>query len=96
MHSYRPILPVRFERLTNYLSSFYQPHHEVVAFYTRPHPLAKSTVVRTPLVNLSEHASALHIGFTLYVPPICDRPVHDLDLARLIDDPGHLDSITHP
>jgi len=96
LHSYRPSLPKRFDRLINYLCNYYPPEHEVVALYARPHPLAKNTVIRSPLVDLGTHASALHIGFTLYVPPTGERPVYDTELAGLIDDPGHLDGITHP
>jgi hypothetical protein len=95
LHSYRPSLPKRFERLVHYLSLYYPPNHEVVAAYARPHPLAQRTLIRTPLSKLPAHASKLHIGFTLYLPAVGTRPIYDQELADLIDDPAHLATITH-
>lgn len=95
LHSYRPSLPERFARLIKHLSLYYPEEHEVIAVYARPHPLARRTIIRTPLSQLATHASALHIGFTLYVPSVGARPIHDRELADLIDDPAHLAAITH-
>jgi len=94
LRSTRPSRPERFDRIREHLLQFYPPDHRVVAVYAAPHPLVHSTRLEFPLGRISDHAAALHIGYTLYIPPVHVRPVEDPDLLSQIDSPEHLARIT--
>ena len=94
LHSERHSRPERFVRFRDHLLRFYPAEHEVTALYASPHPLMRSTVLRFPLGEITQHARELHAGFSLYVPPTHARPVVDWDLALRVDSVAHLQQIT--
>jgi hypothetical protein len=67
--------------LVEYLTEFYPPGHEVIAYAASPYPLARPVVKRAPLERLVE--VELTIGMTLVVPPAAEREVDPTMLARL-------------
>ena len=94
LHSGRVSRPERFERLRSHLLRFYPPQHEVSAVYSTPHPLMPSALQRFALLDICEQAHVLHAGFTLFIPPACDRPIEDQELLHQIDSAEHLERIT--
>lgn len=51
---------------------------------TRTYPLTRSVVQRLPLRDLAvELERAPRVG-TLYIPPLAERPVEDLDLLEVM------------
>ena len=95
LHTTRVSKPERFEGLREHLLRFYPPRHGVTAAYSTPHPLMPSTAHRLLLQDLCDHAPVLHAGFTLFVPPVNERPVEDFELLRQMDSVEHLARITH-
>jgi precorrin-6B methylase 1 len=67
--------------LVEYLTEFYPPAHEVIAYQASPYPLARPVVKRVPLERLVE--AELTIGMTLVVPPATERETDPTMLARL-------------
>jgi hypothetical protein len=67
--------------LVEYLTEFYPPAHEVIAYQASPYPLARPVVKRVPLERLAE--AELTIGMTLVVPPATEREADPTMLARL-------------
>ena len=94
LHTTRASRPKRFERLRSHLLRFYPPEHQATAAYSTPHPLMPSTVHRFVLRDICDYAHLLHAGFTLYVPPVHERPVEDHELLRQMDSVEHLCRIT--
>lgn len=94
LHSGRASRPERFDRLRARLLQTYPADHPVTVFFSRPHPLVPSTRRVLPLGELGAEPDLLHPGVTLYLPPVAIRPVEDVELLRLIDDPAHLRRIT--
>ena len=94
LHTTRVSRPERFERLVSHLLRFYPPQHQATAAYSTPHPLMPSTVHRFVLQDICKYAHLLHAGFTLYVPPVHERPVEDYELLRQMDSVEHLCRIT--
>ena len=95
LHTTRASKPQRFERLRAHLLRFYPPEHQATAVYSTPHPLMPSTVHRFELQDICQNAHLLHAGFTLYVPPVHERPVEDHELRQQMDSVEHLVRITH-
>jgi hypothetical protein len=95
LHSTRASRPERLERFVAHLLTAYRPEHVVRAVHISPHPLAPTTVVSVPIGELASCAPSLHPGVTLYIPPSVVRPIADFDLLQKLDDPAHLDRITH-
>jgi len=96
LHTEATSRPERFERFTAHLLRFYPPTHEVVAYFAAPFPLFPPRIERFPLGDLPAHAASLHPGVTLLVPAVGERPVADLDLLAVVDDPCHLARLTGP
>jgi len=94
LHTTRVSRSERFERLRSHLLRFYPPEHQATAAYSTPHPLMPSTVHRFVLQDIRKYAHLLHAGFTLYVPPVHERPVEDHELLRQMDSVEHLCRIT--
>ena len=94
LHSMRISRPERFHRFVAYLRQFYPGRHEVAAVYSSPHPLMPAAVLRFALEDMPQYAEQIHAGFTLYVPPVSSRPVHDWELLRKIYSVEHLRNIT--
>lgn len=84
----------RFVRFRDYLLQFYSPEHKVKAVYASPHPLAASQIRSFAIADLTRHARDLEGGVTLYIPATHQRPVADVALLALLDDPHHLRGIT--
>ncbi len=84
--TYRPedYTAEQFEPLADYLLGFYPPDHEVTIVTTRTYPLTRSVVQRLPLRDLAaELERAPRVG-TLYIPPVAERPVEDVDLLEVM------------
>ncbi len=94
LHTTRRSRPERFQRLRAFLLQTYAPDQPVVAFFSAPHPLMRSQVWRFPLDELPAQAQHLHPGITLLLPPARHRPMADLSLLQVLDDPEHLARIT--
>jgi uncharacterized protein YabN with tetrapyrrole methylase and pyrophosphatase domain len=94
LHTERVSQPERFARFREHLLRFYPPQHPVTAYFATPFPLMPSTVLRFPLIEIADHATALHPGVTLYLPAVSNRPIEDRELLGQIDSPEHLDKIT--
>jgi len=94
LHTSRVSKPERFERFRAFLMRFYPPAHPVTAYYAAPHPLMPSTVLSFPLSEMCVDAYRLHAGFTLYVPPVAEKPVADHELLQQMDSVEHLHRIT--
>jgi uncharacterized protein YabN with tetrapyrrole methylase and pyrophosphatase domain len=93
LHSARPSRPERFARLTQHLLQFYPADHSVAILYAASQraPAQRADVA---LRELPQHASLLHAGVTLFLPPAAERPIHDPALLALLADPAHLARIT--
>ncbi|MBW1880388.1 MAG: hypothetical protein JRJ84_18680, partial [Deltaproteobacteria bacterium] len=65
LRSMRPSRPERFDRIRDHLLQFYPADHPVVAVYSSPHPLMRSTRLDFPLGRIGDYAAQLHIGYTL-------------------------------
>lgn len=85
--------PGRFTRILGYLLQYYPAEHEVVAVYSSTHPLLESRLDPFPLGEIEQHASGLHQGLTLYLPPVERRPILDEELLAQADSAEHLASI---
>lgn len=94
LHSEHTSRPERFVRFRDHLLRTYPPHHEIVAYFAAPFPLFPPRLERFALADLPAHAAGLHPGVTLYVPPVGTRPIQDVELQALVDDPDHLARIT--
>jgi hypothetical protein len=94
LHSMRVSRPERFSRFIAHLRQFYPPRHEVVAIYCSPHPVLPAAILRFAFEDMGEYAEEIHAGFTLYVPPVGSRPIHDYDLLAKLYSVDHLRSIT--
>ncbi len=95
LHTMRKSRPERFARFVEFLSRFYPKNHPVIAVYTSPHPLMPAQVLRFPLSELPRHAEEIHAGFSLFLPAASTRAISDTELLSRLDNPDHLDSITH-
>jgi uncharacterized protein YabN with tetrapyrrole methylase and pyrophosphatase domain len=71
--------------LVKYLTEFYPPGHEVIAYAASPYPLARPVVRQVPLERLAE--AELTVGMTLVVPPATEREIDPTMLARLEQHP---------
>jgi precorrin-2 methylase len=95
LHTSRPSRSTRFARFRDHLLRFYPGDHPVTIYYAPPHPLVAARIVVVRLADLPSEAGQLHAGVTLYLPPAFERPIVDLELLGVIDDPVHLNDITH-
>ena len=86
--------PERFARFISHLLMFYPPDHEVVAIHCAPHPLMPPATLRCAIQDLAGQAASIHGGFSLYIPPLHTRPIHDYDLLRKLYQVEHLREIT--
>ena len=68
--------------------------HVVTAVYSSPYPLVPSFHLKFRLDELPAQAENLHVGYTLFVPATHVRPIEDLEVVRLMDDPEHLHRVT--
>jgi uncharacterized protein YabN with tetrapyrrole methylase and pyrophosphatase domain len=89
-----PSTPNRFARLQNHLLKYYPADHEVKIVYSSSHPLAASSVLEFRIDEMHQHASHIHPGATLYIPPATLAEAKDTELAQLVDSLEHLKSIT--
>jgi len=94
LHTMRVSTPARFDRLVAHLGLFYPPRHEVVAIYCSPHPLLPSKVLRFAIEDIGQYAAEIHQGFSLYIPPVAARPIHDHELLAQLNSVEHLNQIT--
>ena len=94
LHTARISRPERMHRLREHLERFYPPDHRVQAVFASPHPLAPSSGYTFALSHLGDYAHVIHPGVTLFIPPVVERPISDPILAKLVDSPSHLHSIT--
>ena len=94
LHSMSVSRPERFVRLVAHLCLFYPPDHEVVAIFCSPHPLLAPTVFRFALKDLGNYAGEIHAGFSLYLPPVTARAIHDFDLLGKLYSVEHLHNIS--
>jgi precorrin-2 methylase len=94
LYTSRKSRPERFDRFVRHLSDYYPPEHRVTAVYTPPHPLLPPTMYRLELARLRDYADRIHAGFSLFIPALAQRAIQDPELAVLVDDPGHLETIT--
>lgn len=84
----------RFTRLQNYLLRFYPANHPVTMVLSSAYPLIESVTETFPLGELAVYlADHLQAG-TMYLPPVEDRHVYDMELVRDIFDPSHLKAVT--
>jgi siroheme synthase len=84
----------RFKRFQEYLLRFYPAQHMIIGVYSSAFPTMPATRFTFPIAELSEHASHLHPGITLFIPAAKNRPLHNQTLLNDIDDPAHLKSLT--
>lgn len=94
LHTDRPSRPERFVRLRDHLLRSYPPQHPVTAYFAAPFPMMPPSAITFALQDLCDQAPLLHKGVTLYLPPATVRPVEDLELQGLVDDPAHLAKLT--
>lgn len=87
--------PERFGRLTGHLLRFYPPEHPVVAVCAAVSTRASSEIHRFTLTDLADRGAELHIGMTLYLPPVPAGPP-DPDLAARLTSRSHLNAMTEP
>lgn len=90
LHSEHRSLPGRFDPLREHLMRFYPPDHPVTIYFAPPLPLVPPLVHTVPLSRLGADPDRLHPGVTLYLRPAGRRPIEDLDLQALLDDPTWL------
>lgn len=77
-----PYAVEQFMPLQEYLLRFYPAEHEAAIVTTKTHPLTGSVVQRLQLGNLAvELHRAPQVG-TLYIPPLTERPVEDVELLE--------------
>lgn len=74
----------QFKPLEVYLLRFYAPDHEVALVTTKTFPLTRSVVQRFPLRSLAAELERAPPVATLYIPPLSERPVEDLDLLNFM------------
>ncbi|HEX3742663.1 MAG TPA: SAM-dependent methyltransferase [Bryobacteraceae bacterium] len=94
LHTMRVSRPERFDRFIAHLRLFYPAGHEVVAIYCSPHALMQATILRFALEEMGSKAPEIHSGFSLYIPPVSGRPIHDHDLLKELYSVDHLKNIT--
>ena len=94
LHSMGVSRPERYDRFVKHLLRYYPARHEVVAIYCSPHPLLAPAILRFPLEELGDHATEIHAGFTLYIPPAASRPIQDFELMSNLYSVEHLKRIT--
>lgn len=94
LHSTRRSRPERLFRFVEHLAQWYPPEHRVTVYFASPHPLVPTYMRAAALNTLPSIASELHPGVSLYLPPTAARPVVDVALLALLDDPAHLEKIT--
>lgn len=94
LHTMRVSRAERFDRFTAHLRWFYPPRHEVLAIYCAPHTLMAPSVLRFALEDMGRHAQKIHNGFSLYIPPVTARPIHDHGLLQELYSVEHLRRVT--
>lgn len=94
LHTLRPSTPARFERFQRHLLRYYPANHQLVAYYATPHPLMRSQQLTFSIAELGNFAKQLHVGFTLFIPPVGSRPIVDQDLRDKLDQRDHLNRLT--
>lgn len=85
--------PERLHRLRDHLLRFYPPDHPAIAVSTAvtDHELPERLTVQ--IVDLPRHSSRLHLGTTLYIPPVGEGSV-DQSLVDQLTSREHLAAIT--
>jgi hypothetical protein len=87
--------PQRFIRLQEYLLRFYPAEHRVALATSALNPLVDPELIWVAIKDIPDmHASFTSLT-TLFIPAASKPVVRDHDLARLLDDPNHLKTITH-
>ena len=66
--------PDRFSKIREYLLNFYPADHRMLAVYSPAMPLVPPMLTECTLDKIEEHASDLHQGVTVFLPPINMRP----------------------
>jgi uncharacterized protein YabN with tetrapyrrole methylase and pyrophosphatase domain len=80
----QPYTTEQFEPLQEYLLQFYPAEHEVKIVTTKTFPLTRSLVQHLQLGDLAtELELAPQVG-TLYIPPLSERPVEDVELLEVM------------
>lgn len=87
--------PERFVRLKNYLLRSYPAAHRVALATSAMNPLVDPEILWVAIQDIPD----MHANFTglttLFIPPASKPLIRDHALARLLDDPAHLNVITH-
>ena len=79
-----PYTVEQFTPLQKYLLGFYPAEHEAAIVTTKTYPLTRSVVQRLQLGDLAvELQRAPKVG-TLYIPPLRERPVEDVELLNVM------------
>jgi len=73
--STRRSAPGRYERLYDYLRTFYPDEHVVAFISTRTYRLARSQILPTQLADIRKNVSQVTPEMTLYIPPAHIRGV---------------------
>jgi len=94
LYTERVSRPERMKRLRQHLERYYSAKHQIQAVYASPHPLAPSAAYTFELAHISDYSHVIHPGFTLFIPPVAERPITDPILVQQIDSPAHLHKIT--
>jgi uncharacterized protein YabN with tetrapyrrole methylase and pyrophosphatase domain len=79
-----PYTAEQFAPLQEYLLGFYPADHEVAIVTTRTFPLTRSVVQRLPLGELAVELERAPLVGTLYIPPLVERPVEDVELLEVM------------
>jgi tetrapyrrole methylase family protein/MazG family protein len=85
--------PERFVRLRRYLQKFYPEDHIVYLLRTATYPFTRSEQRAFRLRDFEKQYRQVHPIHTLYVPPVAEKPVQDIELAKKITSKRHLSKI---
>jgi uroporphyrin-III C-methyltransferase len=66
--------PIQLSRLRDHLQKYYTPGHEVVAISSSVDEVSEPEVHRFRLHDLAAMADLLHLGTTIYIPPVPGKP----------------------
>ncbi|MEU4423864.1 SAM-dependent methyltransferase [Actinoplanes sp. NPDC024001] len=85
--------PERLMPLRDYLLRFYPPDHEAVSVSTAVTEDEPPELLALRIGELPEHSARLHLGATLYIPPVKSAGPVDEALAAKLTSTDHLRSI---
>jgi uncharacterized protein YabN with tetrapyrrole methylase and pyrophosphatase domain len=89
-----PSRPERFMRLKNYLLQFYPEDHKVALAISATIPLVDKEIIWVEIKDIPCAYKHFTVATTLFIPPTSKPMVRDIELARLLDDPAYIDTIT--